>query len=601
LKKLQLSPDLSLPMEAVTEKLGFLGRTGTGKSYAAMKLAEQFYAAGAQFVVLDPVGIWFGLRLAANGKDPGIPIPVLGGLKGDVPLEPTAGKIIADLVVDKGTSVIVDVSQFESDTDKARFAMDFASRFFFRKKASPSAVHLFIEEAQEFVPQNPQREEARMLHAFHRLIKLGRNFGIGASLISQRPQEVNKKALNQTELLFAFQMTGPQERKAVEGWIQEKGIDESIAGELPKLKRGHPHTWSPAWLEISRVVSIDKRWTFDSSSTPKVGAGERVRELAPIDIEQLGAEIKKSAERAKAEDPKELRRQVAEKDRQIRQLQSAKPGERVVTKPVVDQAAIDRAVSAAVMADRKRIIRDLRVTHRKLWEYHAPLTGISQAIGGIAEVITTIEQLEAPKSTPVIRSDGDPLTQIVMPHRVPPARRPDIASRERNPVAQNGDLSGLHLRIVNALAELDALGVDVPTREQMAFYVGVSASGGYTGRVIGELKTSGYVDYPVPGLLALTDTGRGAAASVDPPFTLEEFHRRVRQHLSGLHEQIFEVLIAKYPEQLTRRELGSELQKSEEGGYFARVVGELKTAGILEYPAAGSVRAAETLFPEGLS
>ncbi len=34
-----------------------------------------------------------------------------------------------------------------------------------------------------------------MLHAFTRLVKIGRNFGIGVSLLSQRPQEVNKKVL----------------------------------------------------------------------------------------------------------------------------------------------------------------------------------------------------------------------------------------------------------------------------------------------------------------------------------------------------------------------------------------------------------------------
>ena len=85
---------------------------------------------------------------------------------------------------------------------------------------------VFVEECQEFIPQNPQGEENKMLHAFNRMVKIGRNFGIGMSMISQRPQEVNKKSLNLAEILFAFQMTGPQERKTIEGWIAEKGIDE---------------------------------------------------------------------------------------------------------------------------------------------------------------------------------------------------------------------------------------------------------------------------------------------------------------------------------------------------------------------------------------
>mgnify|MGYP001566392524 FL=1 len=147
MKTLKIARDLMLPLDVVTQKLGWIGTTGSGKTYGASKLAELFWDAGAQFVALDPVGVWYGLRLAKDGKRPSdITIPIFGGLHGDVPLESAAGALLADLVVDRTLSVIIDVSQFESDAQKARFAADFADRFFFRKKARPSAVHLFLEE-----------------------------------------------------------------------------------------------------------------------------------------------------------------------------------------------------------------------------------------------------------------------------------------------------------------------------------------------------------------------------------------------------------------------------------------------------------------------
>jgi hypothetical protein len=46
-------------------------------------------------VIADPVGVTWGLRAAANGKDPGRPIIVMGGDHGDVPLE---GAAVGDLV-----------------------------------------------------------------------------------------------------------------------------------------------------------------------------------------------------------------------------------------------------------------------------------------------------------------------------------------------------------------------------------------------------------------------------------------------------------------------------------------------------------------------
>lgn len=89
-RSLHLSSGLALPLDTVTQKLAWLGVTGSGKTYGASKLAELLWHAGAQIVVVDPVGVWYGIRLAKNGKKPSaITIPIFGGLHGDVPLEPT--------------------------------------------------------------------------------------------------------------------------------------------------------------------------------------------------------------------------------------------------------------------------------------------------------------------------------------------------------------------------------------------------------------------------------------------------------------------------------------------------------------------------------
>jgi uncharacterized protein len=315
--KLVISDTLSLPLDAVTQKFAILGRTGSGKSYAATKLCEEMLDAGAQVVALDPVGVWYGLRVGGHYD-----IPIFGGLHGDVPLEPNAGEFIANLIVDRGISAVLDVSQFLSG-DQARFAYDFATRFFFRKKSSPSAVHLFIEECQEFVPQNVMGGshgfESKMLHAFERLIKLGRNFGIGATQISQRPQEVNKKSLNQAECMLAFQMTGPQERKAVASWVADKAGSQGVIDSLPKLKVGVCQLWSPQWLQVDKQIAIAKKKSADVSSTPKSGGEKKAdpKPLSQAELEKFSAQMLETIERAKQEDPKELRKQIAELKREL--------------------------------------------------------------------------------------------------------------------------------------------------------------------------------------------------------------------------------------------------------------------------------------------
>jgi DNA helicase HerA-like ATPase len=142
-KNLKLAADLSLPLDgAATQTYAFIARKGAGKTYAAGKLTELFLDAGIQVVILDVVGNWYGLRLSADGKGCGFDIPVLGGLRGDIPLEATGGALIADILVDTGRSMVLDISQF-SLADRKRFATAFGERLWLRKKGErhPSPLH----------------------------------------------------------------------------------------------------------------------------------------------------------------------------------------------------------------------------------------------------------------------------------------------------------------------------------------------------------------------------------------------------------------------------------------------------------------------------
>lgn len=495
--KLKIADELTLPVAVVTEVIGFLGRRGQGKSYAAQRLAELMHEARAQFVVLDPVGNWWGLRLAADGKAPGIPVPVFGGLHGDVPLEPRAGTMIADVIADRGISAVLDVSQFESDADKARFAHDFGARFYFRRKQAPAAVHLFLEECQEFVPQNPMGEEQRVLHVFQRIAKLGRNYGIGVSLISQRPQEVHKKVLNLTELLFVFQLTGPHERKAVEGWIRDKGIAEDIAAELPKLQRGAPHAWSPAWLSISKVVHITPKWTFDASSTPVVGKAGAVRELAPIDLEKLRTDMAATIERAKADDPRELRKQIAELRKELAnrkdpvRIEKDPPHPKVIEKFVLKDGQIERLEK---LFDR---VGDLQKRFEPMMRaVYAPITA------QCAEILARLDEARA-------RNTHATMTQRVerpQPRPSPPRDRAVPAATASRPVPRVSDddqaLARGERTILTAVAQYPDDGV---SREQLTVLTGYKRSSRDT--YLQRLGARGFVTANGNGNLHATDEG----------------------------------------------------------------------------------------------
>jgi hypothetical protein len=400
MKPLQLSKELSLPIDAVTQTFAFLGRRGSGKTYGAGKLAELMLDAGAQIVVLDPIGVWYGLRLSADGKHKGFSVPVFGGEQGDVPLEPQAGALIAKLLVEERFSAVLDVSTFRKEQRK-QFVTDFAEELMHRKKTNRSAIHVFFEESQLFVPQMVGAKDARMVGAFEDLIKLGRNYGIGASLISQRPQSVNKDVLNQTECLLAFQMTGPQERKTIDGWISDKGINENIADVLPGLGIGDARLWSPQWLQISKTIHIAKKTTFDASSTPTVGAAiVQPKELSPVDVEKIKVSMADVVKRADENDPKKLKLELVKAKRELEQAQKAIPQAvaAVATKETIKEVPV---VPTEAIDSLRETIDQFRQ------EYIAQLERISQgfeALNGqktLAQIETSVNKLMAGIKVPV--------------------------------------------------------------------------------------------------------------------------------------------------------------------------------------------------------
>jgi len=98
-RALHLAKNLKLPLDAVTQTFAIFGKRGSGKTNGATVLVEEMLRANLNVVVLDPVDAWWGLKSSFDGKSAGLPIYVFGGPHADLPLESTAGTLIADLVV----------------------------------------------------------------------------------------------------------------------------------------------------------------------------------------------------------------------------------------------------------------------------------------------------------------------------------------------------------------------------------------------------------------------------------------------------------------------------------------------------------------------
>ena len=627
MKTLTLANNLKLPAdEAATQKYGFIGRSGSGKSYAAMKLAELLLGAGTQVIVLDWVGIWWSLRLAKDGRHPGFEhVYIFGGEHADVPLEPTSGALMADLIVDKHISAVLDVMHFRK-AERTRFATAFAEQFFHRKKTARTACHLFIEEAQAYLPQMVRGDEARMVGVFEDIGKVGRNYGIGNSLISQRPQAINKDVLNQVEVLLAFQTNGPQERKTIAGWTAENTTaGAAMIAELPTLPRGDALVWSPQWLRVAQRVHISERDTYDASSTPISNAKAIApKTLAKSDLEALGTEIKATIEKAKADDPRELKKQLASARAELATAQA------LTAKASAggNNSGIIRAEKAALTDADRELLRKVETKLVLIDVKAGEIAGAAEqrasrlVEGVLAEYLDTTrsvgveaarrvaELLEAASVKKLIEKlnglSVTPLCPTAPPRghtQSTAARRSPSPAPSRAPVAtrapSDGALAPAKQKILNALAFLAGSGVTPADKTQLALIVGVSpTSGGYFNN-LGALRSSGFIEYPQGGTVALTQDGAALASTDGIPSTTEDLHVAIRAKLPPAKWKILEALIGVYPDALAKDALAEVIGVSPTSGGYFNNLGSLRSLGLIAYPRPSEVAALPVLFLEG--
>lgn len=352
--KLRISSSFSFPHEVSTETLCAVGKRGTGKTNAIVCLVEEMHGAGLPFVVIDPTGVWWGLRLDKNGKDPGLDVIIFGGDHGDVDLEETAGAVVADFVIESHRACILDLSGFRKG-QAVRFMTDFAERLYHAKGKAKhrDALHVIIDEADAYAPQRPMPDTARLLGAIEDLIRRGRSRGIGMSLITQRPAVLNKNVMAQTEVLMAFQLTAPLDQKAIREWVHVNAEEEKLKmleHDLATAKQGDCYIWSPSWLNVSEWVHIRERRTFDSSATPKAGAKRIVpKDLPPVDLDALRASFAETIEKKKANDPNELKKEIARLKKSLESESNRKPAEARVENRFVEVPTIPEELQKAIL------------------------------------------------------------------------------------------------------------------------------------------------------------------------------------------------------------------------------------------------------------
>lgn len=571
-KKIEFAENLEFDTDIITEVIDVIAKRGSGKTYTAAKLAEGMLIIGAQIVVIDPVGNWYGLRLGSNGKpDGGLDIKILGGRNGDIPLEHTAGPLIAKNIVDTGMSVILDVSMMAKEKQR-RFITEFAASLLEERKRDPSPMHIFWEEAYRFMPQKLTKgSKNEMLEATEELVTMGRNFGIGGTIICQRAAQVSKTVLTQASILVAMNTIGA-DRKVILDWIDHKGMDNAMTTKLSDLKKGQALVWWPEEFGIIRV-KVAKRVTYDASSTPKFGDKKRQSKLKPIDLGALEISMAETIEKAKSEDPKHLRRKIAELEKKILTLSQAKAT--TVEVPVLGEATV------------------LAMNHF--------LAEQSDKVGDLAEKMHACRG-EIIKAGVKFQADMDKAKKgfAAAAKKIPRAPTLRVHKSPRRPESPEApQIKAGALRMLKALAAISPGGM---TKRQVAQAAKMKSSSGTFSTYWASLNVNEFIAKGGGGngpkdRWFITEEGLEYLGDDVPikPNGPEELLEFWCERLKGKEREILRFLFGRCAEEFSKAEIGEEVGLSSSSGTFSTYMSTLTSNGLVERNSSGLYQVSEEL------
>lgn len=600
-----------IPDDALDDRLFFGGTSGSGKTYNAGGRVERLLSKGNRVVVIDPLGVWWGLRLLADGKtESGYDVVIFGGPHGDLPLTENAGALLGETVASMKESCILDLSELGTKAAERRFMLDFLTVLY--RKTGGEPVHVVFDEADIFAPQSLVGDKdgpaPRLLGMMETVVRRGRVKGFIPWLISQRPAVLNKNVLSQADGLVAFKLTSSQDRDAIGAWVEgqaDKGVWKDMYGDLATLERGQGIVWMPS-RKMLEIVKFPAKKTFDSSRTPKRGEKIATAELKPIDLGKLKERLGKVEADAKANDPKALKSEIT----RLKSELATKPTALVPTAPRREDAAALKSLRSALEATMKFIVQ---ITAEgfidgegKGFDPGAIETALKGAVDQISKMVErklehrNIEFDKLRKEAARLIGKLKPLLaedvsiNLEVKHNAPFTmnERPQMTARPAPMPRRIANGTGESLPRGEKACLICAAQQDGgATREQLTVVTGYKRSS--RDAYVQRLREKGYIQQDGDRVVA-TEEGIAALGSDYEPMPTGEALRAF--HLQRLPEgerRVLELLISVYPDAKARDEIdeATGYKRSSRDAYLQRLTArQLVTGG------RGEVRASDQLF-----
>jgi len=619
-KTFEVGPGLHCDVDRlVASRLLVQANSGGGKTRTLRRLLEQTHGK-LQHLIIDPEGEYHTLR---ERYDYILAAPA----GGDVVAHPRTAKLLAERLLQLGVSAILDIFELNPD-DRVLFVQRFLDALVNAPRDLWHPALIVLDEAHVYCPEGKENASTTAVKA---MASRGRKRGFCLVPATQRLAKLSKDVAAECNNKLIGRCTLDVDIKRAS---EELGFTSKAEQQgLRQLEPGQFYAYGPAFdVKAPVLVLVGEVRTSHpeagQKAAPPPPPTDKVKALLPK-LSDLPAE---AADRERT--VSEMKKAIFDKDKRIKELER----DVKLSTTGLHAASIDgkkpevKSVPALTDADRALIEKLATEVRDQTVALHSEVRQTEARIGNLVRAAVTDCELDLAKAVDAsatrlektfekasVKKLIEKLNGLAVPpaHPVPGSRFPakagasalrtPSASPSRAPSAHrslpvgDGTLSGPEQKILGSLAELEALGLHPADKQQLGLMAGYTnvRSGGFS-EPLGRLIAGGYATSPQAGKVAITDAGRAAAGDVQPPADPEEMQARIMAKLSGPETKLLKVIIARYPNAISKEDLGTECGYTNiRSGGFSEPLGRLNTLGIIRTPARGEVVASPALFLEG--
>lgn len=259
----------------LSNRVAILGMPGAGKSNLVAKLCERLAAFGVPLIIFDTKP-----EYSSMCDRPYFRNPFRASAKN---VTPENAREFAREVLSDRLQVVLDLRSYKDDNVAAKVMIEIIEELWeveealkeAGKKRIPCVVgldeaHYWLSQGQQMstVSRNQDKVTGVSLNTklqvtWFNLVNIGRSLGLGVIIATQRPQNIDKRAISPAEWKFLMKANQPQDLAVYEGY----GFNEKQARLLEK---GQAYIIGPGEFADGGVYQIEKRESPDEAETPGI-------------------------------------------------------------------------------------------------------------------------------------------------------------------------------------------------------------------------------------------------------------------------------------------------------------------------------------------